>query len=108
MNKAFIFLTLIMSMGLIFAQSSNATERFTSVFCDLYNFLKSILPIAVVVVVILAGIVFALGQVLGAETRARANVWATNLMIGALIAGAVTVLAPAVIDYLIPNALTSC
>ncbi len=104
MNKAFIFLTLLMAMSLIFAQGTeDATQRFTGVFCDLYNFLKSILPVAVVVVIILAGIVFALGQVLGAETRARANVWATNMLIMAIIGVVVVILVPWLIDQLVPE-----
>ncbi|MFH1447725.1 MAG: hypothetical protein ABIG39_02580, partial [Candidatus Micrarchaeota archaeon] len=34
---------------------------------------------------ILAGGIYAIGQVLGAETRARASVWATAMLVGGVI-----------------------
>ena len=102
MNKTFLLALMLFSSTVVFAQF-NASERFFNVFCDLFEFLKSILPIAVLVVIILAGVVFALGQVLGAETRARANVWATNMIIMTIIGVIVVLIVPWLLDQLVPE-----
>ncbi len=104
-----VILVMLLLTGAYFAQE-DAMERFSTAFCELYNLLKGILPLGVLVVIILAGLVFALGQVLGAETRARANVWATNMIIGTVIAVIVIILVPWLLDNLLPelNLLNSC
>ena len=60
--------------------------------------LKSMLPIASMMAIVLAGVIYAAGQMMGAETRARANVWATAALTGALIAIMMAVVAPAVLQ----------
>jgi hypothetical protein len=59
---------------------------------------KSLLPIAAMLMVVLAGVIYAGGQIMGAETRARANVWATACLTGALIAILIVVVAPPVLN----------
>ena len=60
--------------------------------------LVSLLPIAAMLGVVLGGVIYGLGQIMGAETRARANVWATAALTGAIIAVLITVVAPAVLE----------
>ncbi len=60
--------------------------------------LKSMLPVVAMLMIILAGVIYAAGQMMGAETRARANVWATAALTGALIAILIAVIAPAVLQ----------
>ena len=48
--------------------------------------------------IILAAVIYAAGQIMGAETRARANVWATACVVGALIAILIAVIAPPVLQ----------
>ena len=64
---------------------------------DLCNGLRSMLPIAGMLAIVLAGVIYAAGQMMGAETRARANVWATACLTGALIAIMIAVVAPTVL-----------
>jgi len=45
-----------------------------------------------------AGVIYAAGQIMGAETRARANVWATAALTGALIGVLIYAVAPSVLD----------
>jgi len=47
--------------------------------------------------IIVAGVLYAAGQMMGAETRARSNVWATACLTGALIAILIVVIAPSVL-----------
>ncbi len=81
--------------------TSTGTASISSALSMLCVLFYQILPVGVLLAITLAGVIFAIGQTMGAETRARANVWATNLMIGALIAGAVIILAPEVIRILL-------
>ena len=52
---------------------------------ELCQNIKSIVPAVAILMLILAGTVYAAGQVMGAETRAKANVWATAMLTGSLI-----------------------
>ncbi len=55
---------------------------------------------AIMIMILLAGATYAIGQVLGAETRARATVWATAMMTGAIIGALIYVLTPIIINAL--------
>ncbi len=46
---------------------------------------KAIVPVVALLMFITAGAVYAAGQIMGAETRARANVWATAMLVGGII-----------------------
>jgi len=67
---------------------------------ELCGGLKSMLPVAAMLMIILAGVIYAAGQMMGAETRARANVWATACLTGALIAILIAVVAPSVLNMI--------
>ncbi|MBI5223179.1 hypothetical protein HY990_02030 [Candidatus Micrarchaeota archaeon] len=62
---------------------------------------RSLLGVAMMTMIILAGVVYAMGQLLGAETRARATVWATAMLTGALIAAIIFIIAPAILTSLL-------
>ena len=55
---------------------------------------KSLLLIGTMLMVIMAAVVYSVGQILGAETRARASVWATAMMTGAIIGVIIYVIVP--------------
>jgi hypothetical protein len=55
---------------------------------------------AAMLAIVLGGVIYAAGQIMGAETRARANVWATAALTGALIAIMMAVVAPAVLGII--------
>ncbi|MDD5337250.1 MAG: hypothetical protein PHS02_02095 [Candidatus ainarchaeum sp.] len=62
--------------------------------------IKGILPIVSFLMIVAAGVIYAAGQLLGAETRARASVWATAMLIGAMIGLLIVVIAPSVLSAL--------
>jgi hypothetical protein len=74
---------------------------------DLCKALACMLPVAAMLMIILAGVIYATGQMMGAETRARANVWATAALTGALIAILIAVIAPAVLSQIYDPASTT-
>jgi len=45
----------------------------------------SVVPIVALLMFITAGLVYAGGQIMGAETRSRANVWSSAMLVGGMI-----------------------
>ena len=66
--------------------------------------LTAVLPVVSMLMVIGAGVVYAAGQMMGSETRARANTWATAMLIGAIIGILIVVVAPPILRLLYPSA----
>ena len=62
---------------------------------------QTLLGLVAMVLIILAGAIYAVGQILGAETRARAAVWATAMLTGAVIGIVIYLIAPWIISLLL-------
>src|SRR3989338_5871086 len=90
MDKKMLLFGLFVLAGALFAQLSTTNAALN----DLCAELVSLLPIAAMLMIVLAGVIYAAGQIMGAETRARANVWATACLTGALISVLIVVIAP--------------
>ncbi|MEM4634044.1 MAG: hypothetical protein QW275_02725 [Candidatus Anstonellaceae archaeon] len=71
--------------------------RVTTAMQQLCSGLKDLLPVASMLMVVVAGVIYAAGQIMGAETRARANVWATAALTGALIGVLIYAVAPSIL-----------
>jgi hypothetical protein len=52
---------------------------------DIQGQIESIIPVVAVMMIVLAGLIYGIGQVMGAEMRGRAAVWAQALLIGAIL-----------------------
>ncbi|MFA5077842.1 MAG: TrbC/VirB2 family protein, partial [Candidatus Micrarchaeia archaeon] len=64
----------------LLASSAFAGSGFTSLSTALGSLcsgIRSLIPIVAFLMIVAAGVIYAAGQLLGAETRARASVWAT-------------------------------
>ena len=70
---------------------------------DLYVTVNNIVNIVIIMMIILAAITYAGGQALGSETRARATVWATTMVVGAIIGVGIKVLLPTIMGILDPT-----
>ncbi|MCX8175037.1 MAG: hypothetical protein N3E51_02435 [Candidatus Micrarchaeota archaeon] len=102
MGKAAAAVLLLVSLA--FASTPQSTMVLSSVHYAMSAFCKSLvslLPVAAMMMIVLAGVIYAAGQMMGAETRARANVWATAALTGALIGILIYVVAPAVIGMML-------
>ncbi|VVB58988.1 Uncharacterised protein [Candidatus Anstonella stagnisolia] len=95
-----LFVIALFVFGFSFAQGVNDVTNTAGQLCD---GVKGILPVAAMLMVVLAGVIYAAGQVMGAETRARANVWATAALTGALISVLIVVVAPPVLNAIYPG-----
>jgi len=94
----FLAVTLFSLLGVL-TFAASVTNIQGSLYC-LYNTVKSALAIGLLLLVVLAAIVYAVGQVLGAETRARASVWATAMFTGAIIGALLYILLPYILKTL--------
>ncbi len=59
---------------------------------------KGMMPLVAFTLIVLGGLVYAIGQVLGAEMRSRTNVWATTMVIGAVLGLIIAFSAPAIVQ----------
>jgi hypothetical protein len=98
MKKIWIFVVLAILASAVFAASGLTAMK--DAMKELCRGLRDMLPVAAMLMIILAGVIYAAGQMMGAETRSRANVWATAALTGALIAILIAVIAPAVLNYI--------
>jgi len=96
MNKKMLLLGLFVLAG--FALAADVLGGTQTALNSLCTGIHSLLPVAAMLMIVLAGVIYAAGQIMGAETRARANVWATACLTGALIAVLIAVIAPAVLQ----------
>jgi len=86
-----------------FAQTGTTLQGISSInaaVSALCQGLTSMLPVAAMLMIVIAGIIYAAGQVMGAETRARANVWATAALTGALVGIMIYAVAPGVLQVI--------
>lgn len=75
-------------------------QNFRNAFGSLCKASLSVLAVGAIVLIVLAAIVYAIGQMLGAETRARATVWATAMFTGAIVAAIIFVVVPWLISII--------
>ncbi len=94
----------LLLLSAVFASSAmDIGERFTRAMCDLYALLKSLLPIIIIVAIAFAALIMVGGQLLGAETRAKANSWAQSIIIYAIVSVIIIVLVPYIIKLIAPE-----
>lgn len=95
--SALILLNLV---GMCLAAGETATTIQAAI-CAIVNIVKMVMGAVMLILVVLAAIIYAAGQVLGAETRARANVWATSMFVGAIIGGLIYLIIPVFLTELL-------
>ena len=82
---------------------SYATSGLSNALKALCSMSQQFLGISVMILIVLAGTIYAIGQILGAETRARAAVWATAMLTGAIIGVIIYIVTPAIVRLLLPS-----
>ena len=108
MNKAIFSLALFFALiGMVAADESSDIKKGI---CDLSNLVSTVLTAVIFLLIVAAAVVYAGGQLLGAETRARATVWATSMFMGALIGVLIYVIVPYILGVMVAgtNGLGTC
>lgn len=95
-------LFILITITSVLSAGGGLGQNFRNAFGGLCYASLSLLGVGAILLIVLAAIVYAIGQMLGAETRARATVWATAMFTGAII-GAIIFL---VVPYLISTIMT--
>lgn len=93
-------------MSSIVAASPGGIANLQTALTNLCSDIKSLIPIVSFLMIIAAGVIYASGQLLGAETRARASVWATAMIVGAFIGLVIVVITPGLLSTLYGSATT--
>ena len=75
-----------------FSSGKVPDQDFNELFKMLSSLTQTVLGVLAMLFVVLAALVYAAGNFLGVETRARANAWATGLIAGAIVAAVIYVL----------------
>lgn len=86
-------------VGIVFA--GGVPPTLTTALENLCQTSRTFLAAAIMIMIILAGATYAIGQMLGAETRARASVWATAMLTGAIIGALIYLIVPLVLSTLL-------
>ena len=101
-NKYGKYLVILVLLVNLFSMSF-ASANIQSGLRSLCQTSQAVLGGIVMLLVVLAGATYAIGQVMGAETRARATVWATAMLTGALIGAVIYLVTPPVMRALFPS-----
>jgi hypothetical protein len=96
MRKFAILLALICISAFAFAMLGGLLSGIS----QLCSGITGVLPVVSMLMIVFAAVVYAAGQIMGAETRARANVWATTCLTGALLGVLIVSVAPALLTQL--------
>ena len=94
---------LIVLANLMSISFANQTpEELRNALSQLCNTATTFLAASIMIMIILSAAVYAIGQIMGAETRARASVWATAMLTGAVIGVIIYFLTPIILRTLLP------
>ena len=85
------------------AGPSGATASVYVAVSSLCAGIQGMLPVAAMLMIVLGAVIYAAGQTMGAETRARANVWATAALTGALMAILIVAVSQPILSALYPG-----
>lgn len=70
--------------------------------------ISTMVPVVAMLMTVVGGVVYASGQMMGAETRARANVWATAALVGAVTMMLIIAITPPVLKAIYPDLRGDC
>lgn len=93
-RMAFIICLLLVSVA------NAQTSALSSALSELCVAVNGLVPVAAMLMVLLASVIYAAGQMMGAETRARANVWATSCLTGAIVGILIATIAPQILKVM--------
>jgi hypothetical protein len=97
-----------LAFALLLNLAAAQTSALSSALYNLCVGVKDLVPVAAMLMITLAAVIYAAGQMMGAETRARANVWATSCLTGALIGLIIATITPQVLNTLQSGISDAC
>ncbi len=98
---------MLLALGSIAFAATGGFTNLSTALGSLCSGVRSIIPIVAFLLIVCAGVIYAAGQLLGAETRARASVWATAMLVGAIIGLLIVVITPSILAAMYGTDVTS-
>ncbi|MFH1095190.1 MAG: hypothetical protein V1728_03150 [Candidatus Micrarchaeota archaeon] len=102
-HLALFSLLLLLSIS----QAQDATQQLEKSLSQLCNDIQSLIPPLALLLMMSAGVIYAGGQMGGAEMRAKASAWATSCVTGAVVGILISIIAPTILGIIsgIPSAV---
>ena len=100
-GRYFVLLVVLANIVSVSFADTGSVDNITAAMEAFCRLATTVLAAAIVVLIILAAVIYAIGQVMGAETRARASVWATAMLTGAVIGAVIYILMPYLLNFLL-------
>ena len=97
-------LALLFFVNLVLSDATSVISIATSLataICTVKWLVYGLLPTIALVMFMLAGLAYAAGQAFGAETKARAQNWAMNLLVGGVVGIVLAIIAPAILNIFV-------
>jgi len=88
-------------MAPVFADTTSMASSIRTSLCDFQVLVYTILPTLALIMFLFAGLVYAAGQVFGAEMRAKAQGWSMSLLVGGIVGIFIAVLAPILVQIFV-------
>ncbi len=108
-KKSIMYAVLMFAVATsLVAATTGGVSALSNALTSLCSDIKGLIPIVSFLMIVSAGVIYAAGQLLGAETRARASVWATAMLVGAVIGLLIVVITPNILGALYPSGGFSC
>jgi len=101
-NYTMIALFAMTMFGTIIATTTSPLQGTLS---NIMQQIQSLVPVVALLMFVMAGLIYGIGQVMGAEVRGRAAVWAQALLIGGIIGLMIAALAPIFVGIFSSNAI---
>ena len=80
------------------AMATTLSGDITRELCRVRTMIQQIIPTVALILILLAGLVYAAGQTFGAEMKAKAQGWAMSLLVGGIMGLVLAALAPFLVD----------
>jgi len=93
MNKILLVAIMLFSFGVVVAGPGELMN-------NICFQIRSIIPLVSLTLLVIAGLVYAIGKVLGQEYRSKTESWATTIGIGAILGLIMAVSAPLIVETL--------
>ena len=84
--------------GTIVADTGTKTADLATSLSSIKTDIEAIIPVVSLMMIVLAGLIYGIGQVMGAEIRGRSAVWAQALLIGAILGLLIAAMAQPLVD----------
>ena len=99
----FVFLIMVAILVATLAFAQEPQERFVTGLNNICIMVKNLLPIVVILLFVIAALVYGVGQIFGAEMKSKAQSWATNMVVGAIIGLIIWVLTKPILSLFLPE-----